>query len=821
MSNRPRQLGPLTLGTKVSNDGAVETWSGHWHGDGAEKPVFIHRLHDWLASDHALRPAVEARIADLRSLRHPRLVRLFDYIAAPAETPGEPDECFIVEEQVRGTDLLTVLQAVHASGQRLPPQVFLHIAIQLCTSVEALHNCRGAATGASSMLHHGLRPQAAWVSVEGSVRLGGYGILASHSLLPAGAFRGPVTQRTAFLAPEQVDDARELSRATDIFSLGAVLYTLLTGGVLFDAPSDLQAVWAIREAKVGAQLAATRALVPGIEAVLARCLDPRPSARYPTVVPLRDELKRLADHYETSGVVQELRDLLQVFGFHDVVQAPNPVAVRASPAPVVRAQHPLAADIDTPDDEPTAEVFADDAFAPDGDLTAEAEDVGDDPTVATDHSGRTPVPSHLPFSQSLLGAPPDVPPENIEPMDDVGPPIVRRGAIAPLPEVAPSLGRPWADDPEPAERTARSITPPPAMRPKVYTTPTPEIEPVDDRTVPGVTDPTDPLPHPAHTPSPEHVRAILQIAGRTFAAVLVAFPVGLALSAALRGYGEPVQVAQPADLPPAELATIAPLTPSAPPDGSAPPAAAPAVETTAANVAPPAAVEHRVVPPAPTPTLTVVAAPKPAETRPTTAPADTRPVVAPPPASTPPADAGWQAPTRLSDTLGTRAAQGRLTADDRALLEGLPTTHPDYSRGRVWLYDDATSRGALAERKRHIDALLAQPENTSNPVYLTEAASVALARRDWSTALAHAKKAEAQWARSPSAALYGRQSVLYEQQARALDGLYGQRPSDELRRQTMTAWERLKAHVTSRDARLAAEADAQISRLAALSASAD
>ena len=149
------------------------------------------------------------------------------------------------------------------------------------------------------------------------------------------------------------------------------------------------------------------------------------------------------------------------------------------------------------------------------------------------------------------------------------------------------------------------------------------------------------------------------------------------------------------------------------------------------------------------------------------------------------------------------------------LFRSPPLDHADHSRARVWLYDDATVRGALSERRTHLRELMRNPENQYNPVFLTEQAQVALAFKDYREALDAARRAEQHWARLPSSAVFQRKAMIYEQQAAAWYGIFVASDGAELDalHQSIRAWQRYRQHVSSRDPALAARADDQITRL--------
>jgi hypothetical protein len=121
----------------------------------------------------------------------------------------------------------------------------------------------------------------------------------------------------------------------------------------------------------------------------------------------------------------------------------------------------------------------------------------------------------------------------------------------------------------------------------------------------------------------------------------------------------------------------------------------------------------------------------------------------------------------------------------------------------------------LADRKRHIDALMKSEEHQSNPVFLTEAAQVALAYKDFEGALAYARKAEQHWARLPSSAVFKRKAMIYEQQGASWYGIFVRSDATDMDalHQSIRAWQRYRQHVQERDAGLTERADVQLSKL--------
>ncbi len=871
---QPKSVGPLTIQRKLGSDGVSDLYEGVLSVDSV-RAVRIRRLHDWVTSDPPLLRAVESRIGDLLALRHPRLVRVLDYIAVQ-------DERYMVEEVVDGIDLLTLVERLREAAIPMPSHVFVHLSLQLCTSVEALHNRRGSVTRERSVLHRAVRPRCVQLGLDGSIRLGGYGLLPSPNLIPRSARRGPVSSRTAFLAPEQVEDVNEnteTSGATDIFSLGASMYTMLTGGILFDAASDLQAIHLIRRGEIDDELAVTRRILSGIDRVLERCLAVQPGLRYQSVHALRTALRGLGVQHDASRTTEDVLDLLSAVGLAPPSRTSmDPVMHYApEPAPAAPGDEEVVDDIS---DEPTLQ----DAAPLQYDFVEDVDTHPGEKTSTSSDSGSE-------FAQALMGADPlDLSEDDLEAFHDDIPPVrttagTARDTPAPLPvNTRPSFGH--------EERTARSIpaTPEvtqrdlsdapenthPGSSPRTHPGASPHTQPSIDLT-PGldaVPPPPPPLIRPADLDEEdlETVVATRIDGDDSIISFGVLLRAGLAVGLAFAGGGM-IALNQPKapGVTPPELAAAsghemrAQLTPSTP--GPAP----------AVVAAPPAVVELPDLPSEPAPTE-----PEPSEAEPTEvvpdevstqavetppteqapepvreqppAPPASKPVAATlPPATTPPVAApvatpmatppsepvvavietpedpkvstedpkvgtegAWVAPVRLrdADAMGARASRGHLSSTDRRTLEAFSSTHADFARARMWLYEDATQRGDLSARRTHIKQLVSVAPYNSNPVFLFEAAEVAFASGDWRGTVTYGRRMDRLWTRLPASQANTKKSKLYEMEAMSWQKLYARSgdTDDDSRRQAITAWERLRTHAGAGSS-LASKADAAIATL--------
>ncbi len=141
---------------------------------------------------------------------HAHIVRVLD--------SGEEDRTpYIVSEYAGGGDLASTLE--ECDGRRLEIERAIQIAIDVCRALEHAHS-RG-------IIHRDLKPANVWLDEDGSARLGDFG-LATTDRRSRAAIEGMLVGTVAYLPPEQAL-GRSADPRSDLYSLGAMLYELLTG----------------------------------------------------------------------------------------------------------------------------------------------------------------------------------------------------------------------------------------------------------------------------------------------------------------------------------------------------------------------------------------------------------------------------------------------------------------------------------------------------------------------------------------------------------------------------------------------------------------
>ncbi len=166
-------------------------------------------------------------------------------------------------EYVQGEDLASLLRRIG----RLPQDKALNVARQLCAGLAAAH--------ARGVLHRDLKPANIMLDERGTVRISDFGLAVSAE---EGASPGEVAGTPAYMAPEQL--AGEIvSRSSDIFSLGLVLYELFTGAPAFPGRTVAELRRLYQESSPQAPSSRVDGIDPAVESVVLCCLERSPEDR--------------------------------------------------------------------------------------------------------------------------------------------------------------------------------------------------------------------------------------------------------------------------------------------------------------------------------------------------------------------------------------------------------------------------------------------------------------------------------------------------------------------------------------------------------------
>jgi TolB-like protein len=264
------------------------------------RPVAVKILHPHLAAqmgtDRFLR-----EIAIAARLSHPHILTLIDSGAAGADGTGNASLYFVMP-YVEGESLR---QKLDRDG-RLPIDAAIAVVRDVASALSYAH--------ARGIVHRDIKPENVMLH-EGGAFVTDFGIARAVSAAgDALTQTGMALGTPAYMSPEQVAGERELDARSDIYSVGCVLYEMLTGAAPFEGP-NAQAVMMRRFTESPAAVRLARPDIPaGLDAAVSRALAREPADRFATAA----ELAAALDPVATAALAADAPRSVAVLPFTDM-----------------------------------------------------------------------------------------------------------------------------------------------------------------------------------------------------------------------------------------------------------------------------------------------------------------------------------------------------------------------------------------------------------------------------------------------------------------------------------------------------------------------
>ncbi len=253
--------------------------------DNIEREVAIKALHSQLTRDESRLQRFRAEAVALGRLHHPNIATLYHLL----EQNGD---YYMVMEYVEGQTLEDIVRNKGA----MTPEMALAVFGEGLQGFEHAH--------ARGVIHRDIKPSNLMVSTEGLTKITDFGIARM-----AGSGRmtqtGKVIGTLEYMSPEQVRGLEQDARS-DIYSLGILLFELLTGRMPFTATSDYEIMRAHLEEVPPPARSIVATLPAGLDAIIAKALAKDPVARFQNVAAMRQEIEAVARELPAPPPAQTL-----------------------------------------------------------------------------------------------------------------------------------------------------------------------------------------------------------------------------------------------------------------------------------------------------------------------------------------------------------------------------------------------------------------------------------------------------------------------------------------------------------------------------------
>ncbi len=298
------RLGSYEILRKIARGGMAELFLARTRGpEGFEKLVVLKKI----LPNHAENPKFvrlfldEAKLA--ATLDHPNIAHVYDM--------GTVDgNYFFTMEYVHGQDVRTTLRRTSRLGEKFPLEHAIQIGRNIAAALHYAHERRRPDGTLLDIVHRDVSPSNILISYDGAVKLVDFGV-AKAATSTVKTRTGTLKGKISYMSPEQAKGA-PIDRRSDIYSLGIVLWELVTTSRLYKTDNDLATIQMIINSKpqLPSQL---RADCPAeLERIVMKVLSVELAARYQTAEELQLDLEELARELKLKQSAVSLRAHMQV-----------------------------------------------------------------------------------------------------------------------------------------------------------------------------------------------------------------------------------------------------------------------------------------------------------------------------------------------------------------------------------------------------------------------------------------------------------------------------------------------------------------------------
>ncbi len=222
------------------------------------------------------------------NLNHPNIVQIFDW--------GIGDEPFFVMEYIEGNTLTSII----ANKRTISMNDILFIGAQVSSGLQAAHS--------KGLVHRDIKPGNIMITPEGKVKVTDFGIVSLQNEESDITKTGSILGTASYISPEQAQ-GKPVSKESDLYSLGTVLYELITGRPPFEGDTPIATATKHITDKPE-KLSTYRANIPkGIENAVLKLLHKYPKDRFKNAEDLRAVLLQQKTQLQAIQTQENLVDL--------------------------------------------------------------------------------------------------------------------------------------------------------------------------------------------------------------------------------------------------------------------------------------------------------------------------------------------------------------------------------------------------------------------------------------------------------------------------------------------------------------------------------
>ncbi|HEX4337191.1 MAG TPA: AAA family ATPase [Polyangiaceae bacterium] len=312
-----RTVGRYELLEFIGRGSAMEAYRAKSFGvEGFEKTLVVKRLLPELLAEQSFVDAFLEHVQRAMRLSHANLAQVFDL--GKDEQKDEPSTYFLATERVSGIDVTSLLARAR-DKDGVPLSIAVYVALEVSKALDHAHRRRDEQLRPLGIVYGALGPHNVLVSADGDVKVTDFGVGTALLTLPRP--RAGLERLYAAASPELAAGGTP-SVEGDVFSLGALLYALVTGAPLHAGLSAEETLARATRRELPPVDSVRADVPPPLADIIARSIAVEPAERFPTASAFHEELLAVTYACGLRSTATELASFVEV---HRAVTPAEPV----------------------------------------------------------------------------------------------------------------------------------------------------------------------------------------------------------------------------------------------------------------------------------------------------------------------------------------------------------------------------------------------------------------------------------------------------------------------------------------------------------------
>jgi len=295
-----------TIVRKIASAGFGTVYEG-WH-ERLGRKVAIKAILPGLAEEERFMHMFEDEARNTANLNHENIVQVYDFII-----DAQKGQFFMVMQLIDGKDLRQIMKQIRTQSPKgkMPYDLVAYIISRTCSALAYAHEREDPQTGKKlDLVHRDVSPSNIMVAYNGVVKLMDFGIAKAEGRKSEHTRTGVLKGKISYMSPEQAM-GQKLEGQSDIYSLGIVMFELLTFKKAFQGNTDLDVLQKVAKGEIDTSALDDPDIPPALKAITLKATERDMSKRYQTAQEMYLDLHKYFSSIDSQSMQSKLAKYMQ------------------------------------------------------------------------------------------------------------------------------------------------------------------------------------------------------------------------------------------------------------------------------------------------------------------------------------------------------------------------------------------------------------------------------------------------------------------------------------------------------------------------------